>query len=161
MDELTDKLVSTVSNERRKAIEQLMLHPSIARVLAVPLVLATGYEDETSELADNILEQIGAPRSEDALPIVELLHHSSGRVASWAATLLGRLGQADLPTVKALGEVIANGAEMHVKQQAAWALGRIGPGAVDVVETLNAATESDDLRLARIARRAIKHIDAV
>ncbi len=43
---------------------------------------------------------------------------------------------------------------MHVQQQAAWALGRIGPAAGCAVETLAAKSQDGNARLARLAERA-------
>ncbi|MEM7313196.1 MAG: HEAT repeat domain-containing protein [Planctomycetota bacterium] len=160
MEDLAVRLVSPDANLRLQSAKHVWQHPTIAQLVVVPLVRATGHADESSRFAEAALECIGAPQCEDAGALAELLHDDSPRVASWAATLLGRLGEASAPMATNLGAVISNGAEMHVKQQAAWALSQMGPAAESASDALNQATESGNLRLARIARRALRRIQA-
>ena len=47
---------------------------------------------------------------------------------------------------------------MSVRERAAWALGRIGPGAAPALESLKMAAAADNPRLARLAQQAIARI---
>ena len=100
-----------------------------------------------------------AEPSFDALDgLVSLLNGPNDDAAYWAATLIGRLGDQAAPAAEQLGALVGGEASQAVRQRAAWALEKIGPSASCVLPALRSATESEDPRLARQARRAIDAI---
>ncbi len=118
---------------------------------------------DTSEIAREwvvgALEEIGPP---DPAALNELGHLAATQepdVAYWAITLLGRLGGSAAPAVDALTHALSTHPATSVRQRAAWALGKIGPAASDALGALRSACTSSDVRLARLAARAVPQID--
>jgi HEAT repeat protein len=154
-------LQSTESSTRARAAETLARAGIAARVAVVPLVRGTGDADESvREWSASALEELGPPDAGDRDALASLLRAPEADVGYWAATLLGRLRAEAAPTVPALTEAVRESPHMTVQQRAAWALGEIGPPAAGAIPDLDAAAESDDPRLSRLARRALAQIRA-
>ena len=83
-------------------------------------------------------------------------------VAYWAVMLLGRFGGMSVPAqtqiVSALTAALESHAEIAVRQQAAWALGKFGVAANSARESLSQAAACGDPRLARLAKEAIGNL---
>ena len=77
---------------------------------------------------------------------------STLNVAYWAVMLLGRFGGMSVPAqpqiVSALTAALDRHAEIAVRQQAAWALGKFGVAANSARESLSQAAACGDPRLA-------------
>ena len=144
---------------RAAAAEALAQMGREARPAAVTLVRAAGDEDESvCEWASAALEELGAPASEDIEPLVELIRDRSSDCGYWAVTLLGRLEDRAAPAVDALVWALASHPQTAVRQRAAWALGKLGPGAKSAAAALEKAAAGDDARLARLAQRALDEV---
>jgi HEAT repeat protein len=99
---------------------------------------------------------MGPPRTDDAALIAKLLGHTSPEVGYWAATLLGRLEAAGRDSVSDLTLALATSPHKAVRQQSAWALGRMGTAASSALPALEVAAKESDPRLRRLAEAAIK-----
>jgi hypothetical protein len=60
--------------------------------------------------------------------------------------------------VPTLAESLANALAQHVRERAAWALGKIGPAAGSALPALEIAAAGDNARLARLAETAIESV---
>ncbi len=128
-------------------------------VAAVPLVQACGDQDEEVRgWAVTALEELGPPPVADLAALASLLADQNADVGYWAATLLGRLGEDAAPAVPALASALSGSKHSSVRQRAAWALDKLGPPATGALDALRQAADDDDLRLARLAGRAIEQI---
>lgn len=152
---LAARLGSSVAADRLTAAETLCRAGEAARPAAVSLV--RGCDDVDSQVRDwcvAALEELGPP-PETAVPDLTALLASGPLAAYWAATLLGRAGQAAGSAAVALGESLAAGIDPAVRQRAAWALGKLGPTATAARGPLAAAANDPDERLARLAAAAL------
>jgi HEAT repeat protein len=132
-----------------------------AQPAAVALVKAMGDEDGgVRDWALAALESLGPPTAEDQNAFVQLLSDPQLNIAYWATTLLGRLGpNADAAkVVPALIRALSEHPDLAVRERAAWALGRIGPAAIDALSALKILAGDPKLRLSRLAREAIDKI---
>lgn len=142
-----------------QAAEALAKLGEAAKPAAVPLAKQAGNDDETvREWVVSALESLGAPRLEDLDELKALAASKSDETAYWAITLLGRLEQAAVPAVPELIRALNENPHPHNRQRAAWALGKIGPGAVAAIGDLKASAHGSDVRLARIALLAVQSI---
>jgi len=145
---------------RQQAAEQLAQIGPEAQTVVVDLVRACADDSaDVCERVVNALEEIGSPAIDDVGRLSPLLGSESADVGYWAATLLGRLGAKAAAAVPALAAAVVAPLDDSVRQQAAWALGKIGPSARPALRTLQETAEDDgDSRLARLAKKAIQQI---
>lgn len=142
---------------RRSAAERLALTPDAGA--AVSLARASGDDDEqVREWAVAALEELGAPDVGDVAALAELLTDPETDVRYWAATLLGRVGEGARQAVGALSRVLDADAEPAVRQRAAWAIGQMGRAAASARQSLTRAAQTEDVRLARLAREALQKL---
>ncbi|WP_145364702.1 HEAT repeat domain-containing protein [Stratiformator vulcanicus] len=129
-----------------------------ARVDLAGLCRASADPDETRrEQAVATIENLGTPQPE-AVPVLTPLIGPDEPADSvyWAVTLLGRLGDAcPDDAAEAVASALSKTYSMHVRQRAAWALGKIGIRSDSIRESVAAAAKAADSRLARLAERAI------
>ena len=145
---------------RRAAAEALGREGADVAVIAL-LDACADADEQVRELANAALEELGPPPLEVADQLAERLNGPE-LTGYWAATLLGRLGDAAGPWSNALGQTLhPSSGSPHAanRQRAAWALGQIGPAAEVAVAALEAASQGDDARLAKLATRALQEID--
>lgn len=160
MDEARNNLASGDSGKQAAAAEQMARLGADAAPAAVELVLAAGNQDETvREQATAALEDLGAPPTTLLPKLASLLSDNNADVAYWAATLLGRAGAEARDATAALSTCVAGHPEESARERAAWALGEIGPPAVDARPQLEKAAASGGPRLSRMARRALERIE--
>lgn len=157
--ELAADLRSDDTAVRLRAAEALAQLGEDASPAAVTLVTAAGDPDEeVLEWAAAALESMGPPDPADAITITPLLQSGDGDVGYWAATLLGRLEANGAEAVPALIEALDTSPVANTRHRAAWALGRIGPAATAAAPALQRAMDSDDSRLARLAKASLDKI---
>lgn len=160
ISELIADLSSPRPEVRARAAEQLSRAGEDAKAAAVPLVRAARDDsEEVREWATSALEELGAPSRDDLPALANLLEDQNADVGYWAATLLGRLEDKAAAAAANLAAVVSGSEDIAVRQRAAWALGKIGPGAAVALDALRQAADSDDARLARLARQAIAAIE--
>lgn len=164
---MNDEISSWINNlsaaedaRRLHAAENLARLGEEARGAAVPLVRAAGDASESvREWAVAALEGLGPPDVKDLTALQQMTTTTSpDDVAYWAITLVGRLGTEGAPAVPRLIEVLEESDSLVVRQRAAWALGRIGPGGADARDALQQASRSEDPRLSRLAATALQQI---
>lgn len=147
---------------RRRAAAERCAQRGVEPASTIALVGASGDPDETvRQWAAAALEGMGAPDAGSVAELQGLLSSPNENVGYWAATLLGRLGEVASHASANLGEVVSGDFPIAVRQRAAWALGQIGPAAKSALVPLERAAESDDPRLARLARTAIQSIGSL
>jgi HEAT repeat protein len=144
---------------RREAAESLARVGQDAVTVAVPLVKACGDDDEeVRNWVVAALEELPAPDGSDAAALESLISSENLDVAFWATTLLGRMEAAAAATVATLASAVVDHPELVVRERAAWALGKIGTAAAEAIPQLEAASTSQEPRLARFATIALKAI---
>ncbi len=141
---------------RAAAAEGLCCAGPDAAIAAVELVQACGDDDESVQTwAAAALEDMGAPSNESIIRLQTLVANQHPLVAYWAITLLGRLGRDAVSCELALANVLIASSDPAVREQAAWALGKIGAATGVAVAALKQAQESGTARLVRLAREAL------
>ncbi len=146
---------------RASAAEHLARHPGEASVAAIALVQSVADADEgVREWVTAALEELDAPPADQCEELAALTTHAESDVAYWAATLLGRMGDAAAPAVARLSGVLESSPAHNVRERAAWALGKIGPAAKSAGPQLQHAANSNKARLARTAAKALEAIGA-
>jgi HEAT repeat protein len=158
---LAKTLSADDSATRIAAAEELAKLADGAQPAAVALVKAMSDEDgSVRDWALAALEALGPPAAGDTDELVKLLTDARLNIAYWAATLIGRLG-ADADAAKvvpALIQALNDHADLAVRERSAWALGKIGPNAIDALTALKNVAGDPNLRLSRLAREAIDKI---
>ena len=159
VSQCTSQLRGSDRTQRLAAAEALAkLGPDAAAAASV-MVEAIGCDDEaTQNWLTSALESLGPPPAAQVNELAALLDHPSGDVTYWAATLLGRLEQQAAPAAAALTKLLADGKHLPAQQQAAKALGQIGPAAASSAAALERAASSGDKRLARLAGEALAKV---
>lgn len=156
---LADRLTDPAVAMRIDAAERLCRAGKAASPAIVALVCACGDEEaEVRDWAVAALEELGLPPAGTVHELEHLLLGGQPLVAYWAATLLGRSGQAAASAVDALTACLTTATDPAVAQRAAWALGKIGPAAAVAIAPLRDAAAGADPRLARLATEALAAI---
>ncbi|HZZ27719.1 MAG TPA: HEAT repeat domain-containing protein [Pirellulales bacterium] len=161
VSQAVEKLKSSEASVRTAAAEQLAHLEEAAQPAAVPLVRATtDSEESVRQWASEALESLGPPAAGDASALGKLLADPHLDVAYWAAMLLGRLQTDAAACVPQIVTALQSHPETTVREQAAWALGKIGPGATAALGALQKLATDPDARLARLAKQAIEQISS-
>lgn len=156
---LSNTLVHGSSSDRLAAAEALARLGQEASPAALAIVQALEVEDDgLRDWLVAALEELGPPPPADASALAALVNKPALDSAYWAATLLGRLESQAGVAVSQLGEAVAQHPETTVQERAAWALGKIGPPAAAARGALEAAAQSGNARLARLAGEALSQI---
>ena len=164
--DLTILLTDCDATRKVEAAERLAELGPDARQAAASLVRAMGDpNEEVRELVAAALEELGSPPLGNLPELARLLEDPSADVGYWAATLLGRLGEAGADAVSPLidaggGASREKPSHQTVSERSVWALGKIGPPAAGALPLLRKLAESaDNARLSRLASAAIEQID--
>jgi HEAT repeat protein len=141
-----------------KAAQALVQLGSEAGLVAGQTLPFLSSRNETiRESLVSLLEDCGPVPSGDLSLVAKSLASSDELTAYWAATLLGRGGNEAAAHSTALVQVLADESRPHaVREQAAWALGKIGSLSPSAKETLTKAATSPLPRLARLAKQALE-----
>lgn len=156
---LVARLGDPATGARIDAAERLCRAGVDAAPAAV--ALARGCGDDDAEVRDwcaAALEELGPPPPSAVADLTSMVAGPSSLAAYWAATLLGRSGQAAASAVDALTACLTTATDPAVAQRAAWALGKIGPAAAAARPPLREAAAGADPRLARLATEALAAI---
>ncbi len=160
VEQLRLQLKAGSLEEREAAAECLSRMGSDAMEAAVELVLACKDAPTVRDLAIATLEDLGAPPVSKMALLTDLISASEPLVAYWAVTLVGRLGADASECEIALASALSRSEDLAVRQRIAWALGQTGVASNEAVLALDAATQSSDARLARLARAALEQRQA-
>ncbi len=152
-------LLSDNVEHRLIAAEALSQMGDLAAGAASALCTASAdSDDRVRDYASATLEDIGPPPVDAINDLTTQLNTPAADVAYWAATLLGRLEAESAPAVAQLIASLSS-PHLHVREQSAWALGKIGPPARSAAPALEqAAAETDKPRLSRLASEALASI---
>ena len=154
--DLIANLTSADADTRAAAAESLGQMAADAAPAAVALVEACrDTDDRVREWAVAALEDLGPPPEDAERPLTLLVGDKNPLAGYWAATLLGRCGEGAASAVDALAKAVDSGADLAVRERAAWALGQIGPAASAARGVLAKAAAAADERLARLASDAL------
>lgn len=158
--ELIDALRNRPIVERIEAARGLSQAGADAASAALPLLEAAGDDDEElRQWASAALEELGPPQLADRDSLARRLSDANSDRAYWAATLLGRLESDAAPVLAQLETAARESPHLVVRQQAVWAIGRMGAAAARAEETLRAAAKSPDRRLSRLASEALADLE--
>lgn len=154
MDEQKD-LRSPDLATRAAAAERLAQMGSDAAEAAVELLTACGDEAEVCEWAVAALEELGPPPVEMIDSIAKLASSNDPLTAYWALTLLGRSGSDANHCQDQVAATLTASADLSVQERAAWCLGKIGATSKSATAALAQASESANVRLARLAKESM------
>ena len=150
-------LKSSNATERAAAAERLCIAGPAASVAAVELVQACSDPDESVQTwAAAALEDLGPPGTESVQRLLELVTSQHSLVAYWAIILLGRLGPDAVSSEGILANVLTNSSDPGIREQAAWALGKIGVTTDTAIAALKHAQDGGTARLVRLAQEALQ-----
>jgi HEAT repeat protein len=142
------------------AAETLLKTPDAARAFVPELLAGVAATDESlRETCVGALEGMGSPDKSSAKSIVPFLAGDELQ-GFWAATLLGRIGHEAAFAASQLAASLNSSSSMPVRERCVWALGQIGPAAIESLPVLVAAATSPSPRLARFAKEAIVKVSA-
>ncbi len=158
-----DRLRTGTAAQRAAAARELAMTVRVPCGVIVALVHAAGDPDgQTRYWAAEALETAGPPSIADIGALVEVLLQAQppidGESAYWAARLLSRLGPTAAVATPALTHALLASPYLAVREQAAAALGRIGPEAQTAQEALETTVGSGSPRLVRLALAAMESI---
>ena len=130
MDAALSKLVTDLNNPnvatRLAAAEAIAQAADGAQEAASALIKTVAdSDDQVRQWATSALEDLGPPRTEDLAELIALLNDKRGDVVYWAATLIGRLGQAAVSAQAALTAAAAKHPAENARKRAQWALEKI------------------------------------
>lgn len=159
VDQLAASLLTDKPSRRVAAAEELATLGPDASPAALALVTACG-NPALVDICIGALEELGPPPVEQLPEIAKLVISADENVAYWAATLLGRAGEAATPYLASLEESAKNeGATVEVRERAVWAMGKLGAGAKPAEATLRAIAESGPTpRIKRLASTALANL---
>lgn len=153
---LLRRLTAADADERAAAAEGLCRAGEAAAPAAVDLVRGCGdADDRVRDWSVAALEELGPPPPGSTARLTDLAGDANPLVAYWAVTLLGRAGADAASAATVLAGCLDAAADMAVRERAAWALGKIGPGAASAREALARASSQGSPRLARLAAEAL------
>ena len=145
---------------RAKAAEAICQSGSDVSPYSVALVKATGDEECVAEWAIASLEGLETVPAESVHQLDALLSNENHTIVYWASTLLGRLGNQASACEEHLADLLAESKHDSVRERAAWALGRIGIKSDSTRQKLQAAMNSTNPRLTRLAETALMQANA-
>lgn len=148
------------SDQDRLAAAQVLAGMAEDAAPAAVTLAHNAADPVVSEWCVAALEELGPPPADHAGRLGGLLANRAEITCYWAATLLGRLGPAAAGQVGALAETASAHASLSVRERAVLALGKIGPEAASAAPVLETLAESDEPRLARLAKEALAAITA-
>ena len=162
MDDVAQLATGLQSNDaatRQQAAERLAQLAEDASPAAAALVASCDDSDESAlEWKVAALESLGAPPAEQSNELISLLASDCELSRYWAATLLGRLGEAAGQAATALSARLSADEGNAAGERAAWALAQMGPAAAPAKEALRTAAGSARPRMARFAQQALEAI---
>ncbi len=127
---------------------------TLTQLVAVLHQLASD-DEETIQWASESLENCGAPRPEHLTALSEGLRSSSPLVATWSCKLLARMGTEAQGAQSQLAYALASNENMLVREEAARAIGLVGPISPAARATLEKAASEGSPRLKRLATAAL------
>lgn len=144
-----------------KAAQGLMqLGPEAALIAGQVLPFLSSPNETIRESLVSLLEDCGPAPASDLPLVAKTLTSSDELTAYWAATLLGRAEKGAATHVPALAKALADESRPHaVREQSAWALGKIGSLDTAAKEALAKAASSPLPRLTRLAKHALESGD--
>ena len=159
VEQLAAALLTDKPARRVAAAEELATLGPDASPAALALVTACG-NPALVELCIGALEELGPPPVEQLPGIARLVTSADETVAYWAATLLGRAGEAATPHLAPLEATASNeAAPSEVRERAVWAMGKLGVGAKPAEATLRTIADSGPTpRIKRLASTALANL---
>lgn len=159
LQSLIAKLEGTDTSAQTAAATELAKLGAAGQAAAIALVRTVGIPDEeVLEACTAALEELGPPAADQVGQLAGLTHDCSSDVAYWSVTLLGRARDGAAAAVPDLVQVLESDADLPIRERAAWALGEIGPAAKNAASALTAAAAGSEVRLARLAHKALASI---
>jgi HEAT repeat protein len=155
MDE-RQKLQSEDLGEREAAAESLSQMGADAAAAAVELVMACADQESVQQWAVAALEELGPPPTDSIPQLTKLVSSNDPLTAYWAITLLGRAEDSATTCQDELATALNDSATPNVRERAAWALGKIHATSPIATAALEKAVNSDQPRLARLAKTALE-----
>ena len=145
-------------------LQALLEIGGVSKVLGVSdlvIRLAGSRDDSVRAAAAQALESSLQPSLVEVPALIALLaDRSDGEISYWAATMLGRLGQAAVDAAPALCDCVTSSSFLPARERAVLALHSIGTAAGDSVPALQAVSEVAPARLQHLCREAIGKIGA-
>ena len=140
----------------KKQLQKLSSDPEGAAEVAVELLelLADG-DEEVRQWASECLENLECPRSADAKTFGKLATSETEDCAFWSLKMLGRLGEQARTEEERIAKALAKSHPIAVRQNAAWALSKLGTISAATRSQLEAAAMESDARLVQLSKQAL------
>lgn len=139
-------------------LQALANDPAAAAQAATDLIECVADDnEEVRNWATEALENLSEPAAADAAKIAKLVSSPADDSAFWALKLLGRLGEEALTQESLIAAALSESRALAVRQNAAWALGKIGKLSSDTCSKLKQAASAGDARLTQLANQALSN----
>lgn len=152
-------LDSGTPEQQADALRQMSGDCDVTGLTLAIVPMAGSRDDDVRMWASEVLESSIKPTEDEVTDLIRLMdENDDGEVCYWAATMLGRLGEASVAAVPALASCMSESMYLPARERAAWALAQIGAQAADAISTLKQVSETAPPRLQRLANEAIARI---
>lgn len=149
-------LTQLTTSERVARLQTIANDPDTAAKLAVELIqCVTDSDEEVRNWANEALENLESPPVSELANIAKFVASSDDDAAFWALKLLGRLGEQAQSQQVCIAAALKQERAVQVRQNAAWALGKLGSLSDDSRKRLQEAAKDADARLAHLAQQAL------
>lgn len=142
--------------DRIAQLQKLANDPDAAAELVTEIIESVvDANEEVRNWATEALENLESPRPQDAPKLAAMISNSEDDIAFWALKMLGRLGEAAKSQEKDIARALDSKRGKSVRQNAAWALGKLGGLAADSRAKLEEVLSESDARLVQLAKQAL------
>lgn len=152
-------LGSETPEQQVDALRQISGNSEVTGLTLAIVPMAGSRDDDVRMWASEVLESSIKPHAGEVDDLIELMDkNDDGEVCYWAATMLGRLGEASVAAVPTLVSCMNKSMYLPARERAVWALAQVGAQAVDAISALRKVSETSPPRLQRLASEAINRI---
>lgn len=143
-------------DQLKQQLQRLSSDPEGASECAVELLgFLEDSDEEVRQWASECLENLDCPRSADASKFGKLVISENEDCAFWALKLLGRLGEQAKPEEERIAKALDKGFPITVRQNAAWALSKMGAISAATRGKLELTASESDARLVQLSKQAL------
>lgn len=143
-------------DQLKQQLQKLSSDPEGASEVAVELLgLLLDGDEEVRQWTSECLENLECPRSADASAFGKLATCENEDCAFWSLKMLGRLGEEARTEEDRIAKALDRGFPIAVRQNAAWALSKLGTLSAATRGKLEAAVLESDARLVQLSKQAL------
>lgn len=156
---MTTTLRQLPTSDRIARLQLLANDPEAANQCVTDLLECLADSDEeVRNWASEAVENLDSPSPAYAAQISKYVTSPVDDVAFWALKLLGRMGEEALSQESIIAMALKPERAIVVRQNAAWALGKLGSLTAETQSGLQEAAASSDARLSELAKQALEMV---